>query len=322
MSIKIGTGFGAWPFGEAGPAALWRYLEACELGDVDSIWLSERLFGPPPFLEPVTGVAMMAARTEHLKFGFNVLTLPVRDPLTLGRELATVDWLSGGRLLPAFGLGNDLAAEWERAGIPKSERAARTDEATAIMRRLWGEDGVTYEGRFWRLKDATLGIKPVHGSAMPIWFGGRSNAALRRVGRLGDGWLAASTSAAEVAESIPKVRAAAAEAGRRVDEDHYGVTLPYRIAPTVERAIADLPAAFLKRRPDLPPTEFGAFGPPEAVAATLDRYIQAGASKFVLVHLASPDELDAQLDLLVREVIPLYHKTSPRLSTVGNEVRA
>ena len=157
---------------------------------------------------------------------------------------------------------------------------------------------------------------------MPIWFGGRSDAALRRVGRLGDGWLAASTSAAEVAESIPKVRAAAAEAGRQVEADHYGVTLPYRIAPTVEQALADLPAAFLKRRPDLPPTEFGAFGPPDAIAATLDRYIEAGASKFVLVHLASPDELDGQLDLLVREVIPRYHRPSRQPSAVSSEVPA
>lgn len=308
MHVKIGTGFGAWPFGQAGPEALWRYLETCENGDVDSIWLSERVFGPARFLEPVVGVAMMAARTEKLKFGFNVLTLPVRDPLTLGRELATIDWLSQGRLLPAFGLGNDLIAEWERAGIPKSQRAARTDEATRIMRRLWGEDGVTYEGRFWTIKDATLALKPVHGSEMPIWFGGRSEPALRRVGRLGDGWLAASATAAEVAAGIPKIHAFAAEAGRQVPDDHFGVTLPYRLAPTVEAAIAQLPASFLKRRPDLPPTEFGAFGPPEVVAATLDRYIAAGASKFVLVHLAQPDELDEQLNWLARDVIPRYHR--------------
>lgn len=315
MKVRIGTGFGAWPFGDAGPEALWRYLDDCEEGDVDSIWLSERIFGPAQFLEPVVGVAMMAARTEKLKYGFNVLTLPARDPLTLGRELATIDWLSGGRLLPAFGLGNDLVAEWERAGIPKSERAGRTDEATRIMRRLWGEESVTYEGRFWQLKDATLALKPRQGAKMPIWFGGRSEAALRRVGRLGDGWLAASATADEVAAGIPKIRAHAADADRQVDEDHYGVTLPYIIAPSVDEAIAHLSPAYLKRRPDLHPTQFGAFGPPDAIAAALDRYIAAGASKFVLVHLAPPDKLNEQLRLLSREIIPRYHR---KLEAVGS----
>lgn len=308
MKVRIGTGFGVWPFGNEGPSALWRYLDDCEEGDVDSIWLSERIFGPAQFLEPVVGVAMMAARTKKLKYGFNVLTLPARDPLTLGRELATVDWLSEGRLLPAFGLGNDLVAEWERAGIPKSERAGRTDEATRIMRRLWSGESVTYEGKFWQLKDASLALTPRQGDRMPIWFGGRSEAALRRVGRLGDGWLAASATAEEVGEGIPKIRAYAAEAGRTVDEDHYGVTLPYIIAPTVDDAIAGLPAAYLKRRPDLNPTQFGAFGPPDVIAATLDRYIAAGASKFVLVHLAPPAELGAQLRLLAQEIIPRYHR--------------
>lgn len=308
MSVKIGTGIGAWPFGESGPEALWRYVDACESLDLDSIWLSERLFGPPPFLETVVATAMMAARTTRLKFGFNVLTLPVRDPLTLGRELATLDWLSGGRLLPAFGLGNDLAAEWERAGIPKAERASRTDEATRILRRLWGEDNVTYEGRHWQLRDATIAPKPSQGGAMPIWFGGRSEAALRRVGRLGDGWLAASTSPTEVAASLPVIRAAAAEAGREVPEDHFGVTLPTRLAPTVDEALAAVSPGLLRRRPDLPPTEWGCFGPPEAVAATIDRYVAAGATKFVLVHLATPAEIDEQLRWLARDVVPRYHR--------------
>lgn len=307
MSVKIGTGFGNWPFGEAGPEALWRYVEACESGDVDSIWLSERIFGPPLFLEPVVGVAMMAARTQRLKFGFNVLTLPARDPLTLARELATIDWLSGGRMLPAFGLGNDLAAEWERAGIAKSERAARTDESTRIMKLLWSQDSVTYEGRFWRVKDAGITPRPRQAD-FPVWFGGRSDPALRRVGRLGDGWLASSITPREVAESIPKVRAAAAEAGREVPEDHYGVTLPYYIAPTVEQATANLPPALLKRRPDLPPSEIGAFGPPDVIADRLQQFVAAGATKFVLVHLSSPDELDEQLGLLSTEIIPRFHR--------------
>lgn len=314
MSVKIGTGFGNWPFGEAGPEALWRYVDACEARDIDSIWLSERTFGPPPFLEPVVAVSMMAARTKRLKFGFNVLTLPLRDPLTLARELATCDWLSGGRLLPAFGLGNDLAAEWERAGIPKSERAARTDESTRIMKRLWTEDGVTYEGRFWHLKDATIAPKPRQRD-LPVWFGGRSDAALRRVGRLGDGWLASSITPDEVAESLPKLRAAAAEAGREVPEDHFGVTLPYLIAPSVEQATANLPPALLKRRPNLPPAEIGVFGPPETIAARLDRFIEAGATKFVLVHLSPPDQLDEQLRLLATEIIPRYHR---RPAAVGS----
>jgi probable F420-dependent oxidoreductase len=310
MSVKIGTGFGVLPFGAAGPEALWRYVDACEAADIDSIWLSERIFGPPALIEPVVGVAMMAARTRKLKFGFNVLTLPVRDPLTLARQLATLDWLSNGRLFPAFGLGNEQSAEWERVGIPKSERPGRTDEAAQLMRRLWGEDHVTHEGRYYKLRDATLAVKPVHGGAFPIWFGGRSEAAQRRVGRLGDGWLASAVTPEEVSAGIARIQAVAADQGRHVPDDHFGVTLPFRLAPTVEEAVAAIPPGRRLQRPDLPPDAIGAYGPPETIAATLDRYIAAGATKFVLSHVAGPEEIESQLAVLAREIIPRYRRVA------------
>lgn len=309
MGVVIGTGLGVWNFGEEGPAQFWRYVDRCEELGIDSIWLSERIFGPARLVEPVVAVAMMAARSKALKFGFNVLTLPLRDPLTLARQLATLDWLAGGRLFPAFGLGNEQTAEWERAGVAKSERAGRTDEAARIMRRLWTEESVTHEGRYWRYKDASLGVKPAQKGGLPIWFGGRSEAAQRRVGRLGDGWLASAITPDEVAEGIARIEAVAAEAGRSVPSDHYGVTLPFRIAGSVEEAIAALPAGYRARRPDMRPEDVGAFGPPDTVAATLDRFVAAGATKFVLSHIAaSPEEIDAQVETLAREVIPRYRR--------------
>src|SRR3712207_3877636 len=139
MSIKLGIGLAAWAFPEPDPEVFFRYLERAEAAGVDSLWLSERLTSPAVMLEPMTALAMAAARTRAMKFGMSVMVLPARNPVLLARAIATVDFLSGGRMLPAFGLGLEDPREQEAAGVPRTERAARVDEATRLLRRLWSE---------------------------------------------------------------------------------------------------------------------------------------------------------------------------------------
>src|SRR5215213_1313768 len=185
MSVKLGVGLAAWAFPELDPEAFFGYVERAEAGGVDSLWLSERLTSPATMLEPLSALAMAAARTRTMKFGMSVLVMPARNPVVLARTLATIDFLSGGRMLPAFGLGLEDPREQEAAGVARSERAARVAEATGLLRRLWAEDDVTYHGRFYDVTAATVRPRPAQAS-LPIWFGGRSDPALRRVGALGD----------------------------------------------------------------------------------------------------------------------------------------
>lgn len=303
MSVRVGVGLAGWPFPSDDPEALFRYAERCEELGIDSLWLSERLAGPTPFLEPLTAIAAIAARTRKLKFGMSVLVLPARNPVVLAREIATIDFLSGGRMLPAFGLGTDESREQEAAGTAKSERAGRTDEATALLRRLWSVDHVTHHGRYYHVTDVTVRPRPRQ-SPPPVWFGGRSEPALRRVGRLGDGWLASAVTPDDVREAVSVIQRYAHEAGRELEPDHFGVILPYCITDDRDGVLARYAPGLARLRPDLPVSEYAAIGTGRDVAGLLERFVEAGASKFVLRPVGAPEETEPQLELLAREVSP------------------
>jgi probable F420-dependent oxidoreductase len=301
MSIRVGVGIAGWPFPGQNPDDLFTYAERCDALGLDSLWLSERLAGPAPFLEPMAAIAAMAARTRRLKFGMSVLVVPARNPVVLARQIATIDFLAGGRMLPAFGLGTDDAREQEATGVPKSERAGRTDEAVALMRRLWTEDGVTHHGRYFHVTDVTVRPRPVL-AHRAVWFGGRSEAALRRVGRLGDGWLASGVTPDDVRAAVPVIKRFAAEAGRTLEDDHFGVILPYCITDDPEAALARYGPALRRLRPDLPVERYAAFGSARACAELLEGFVEAGASKFVLRAVCPPEETLRQLELLAEGV--------------------
>ncbi len=302
MSVRMGLAVTGWPFADADPEALFAYAARCDALGIDSLWLSERLAGPAPFLEPMVAIAALAARTRRLKFGMSVLVLPARNPVVLARQIATVDFLSGGRLLPAFGLGTDDPREQEATGVPKAERAARTEEAMALMRRLWTEDGVTHHGRYFHVTDVTVRPRPLlaHRAA---WFGGRSEAALRRVARLGDGWLASAVTPEEVCAGVATIQRLAAEAGRAIEPDHYGVILPYCLTNEPEPVLTRVAPSLRRLRPDLAVEDYALIGPVDACVERLQRYIAAVASKFVLRPVCPPEELHAQLELLAEGVI-------------------
>lgn len=304
MSVRAGVGFAAWPFGEANPQALWRFVDQAEALGIDSLWVIDRIVARGVFLEPMTVMAAVAARTRRLKFGPSVLALSLRNPVLLAKEIATVDFLSGGRILPVVGLGLDDPVEAEACGIRPKERAGRTDEAIEVMRRLWTEDDVTHEGRYYRLHGVTVQPKPAQKPCPPIWIGGTSDAALRRVARLGDGWLASTITPAEVAQGLRKLAHYLKETGRQIEEDHIGVIIPCCIAPSeveAQELAADL---LIRRRSDVRLEEYTALGPLDICVALVRRYLEAGASKFVLRLACPPDRVMAQLELLGRELIP------------------
>lgn len=302
MSVRVGVAVTGWPFAGEDPEALFTYAARCEALGIDSLWLSERLAGPAPFLEPMAAIAAMAARTRQLKFGMSVLVLPARNPVVLARQIATIDFLSGGRLLPAFGLGTDDPREQEATGVPKAERAGRTDEAMVLMRRLWTEDAVTHHGRYFHVTEVTMRPRPLL-AHRAVWFGGRSEAALRRVARLGDGWLASAVTPDEVRAGVATIQRLAAEAGRVIEPDHYGVILPYAITDDPVEVLGRVGPALRRLRPELAVEAYALVGSADACVERIARYIAAGASKFVLRPICPPAELVTQLELLAEHVI-------------------
>ncbi|HLF05150.1 MAG TPA: LLM class flavin-dependent oxidoreductase [Dehalococcoidia bacterium] len=310
MSIAIGYMPGAFGQGAGDPGALKRLVEAGDQWGYDSIWLSDRIVSDRFSLEPMIALSMVAAYSPRMKFGTSVLALPLRNPVVLAKQIATLDFLSGGRFFPAVGLGQEEPEEYEACGVSKEDRGARTDEAIALMRRLWQEERVTHEGRFFTCHDVAITPRPVQKPSTPIWIGGRSPAAARRVGRVGDGWLVSSATPQEVRAGRDIVFSTAAEMGREIESDHVGVLLGCYVAGSQEQAVAQAQRFVTRPRPDAPFTAFSALGTPDDVAGVIQDYIDAGASKFVVRPLCPGPETAEQLALLGREVLPRFHRGS------------
>jgi probable F420-dependent oxidoreductase len=298
-----------WPFGDQGPDALWEWVEHAERSGVDSIWLTDRIVAERLNVEPVVALAFVAARTKRMLVGTSVLALPLRQPTILAKEIATLDFLSAGRMLPAIGLGTEDEREYEAAGVARADRGARTDEMVEVMRLLWSGEPVTYRGRFYSLTNVTVQPRPVRPELPPIWVGGRSMPALKRVARLGDGWLASQVTPDEVFAGKRTIDGLASEYGRAIDDDHHGVILTYCIADS--RAEAErLAEPYLipgRKRTDVDPEKLDALGTVSSMTALLDEFVQAGATKFILRAACPPEMMTEQLQVLIDEVIPKYH---------------
>ncbi len=311
MSIAIGYMPGAFGEGGDNPDYLRQLVATGDKHGYDSIWLSDRIVSDKFSLEPMVALAMVAAHSESMKFGTSVLAMPLRNPVVLAKQIATLDFLSQGRFFPAVGLGQEEPEEYEACGVTRERRGPRTDEAIRLMRRLWEEENVTYEGEFYSCHNVTLTPKPFLQPSTPVWIGGRTPAAARRVGRVGDGWLVSSATPAEVKEGHDIVFETASEYGREIDDDHIGVLLGYYVSSDVEQATANANNYVIRQRSDAHFTEFTAVGPVDRIAEHIQRYIGAGASKFVMRPMCTGKETMEQLDILGEEILPLFHKTRP-----------
>lgn len=165
--------------------------------------------------EAVTTLAWVAGRSSEIRLGASVIVVPMRNAVLLAKQLATLDALSNGRLIAGFGVGWS-ASEFANVGASDRfhERGAYTDETIALCRHLWSGSTEPFHGRFHSFDDFVFGPLPAQGANVPIWIGARDERALRRVGRLADGYHASAASPAAVARRIPIIRAAAEAAGR------------------------------------------------------------------------------------------------------------
>lgn len=298
MKIRIGYGLGTRTITNEADS-FGGFVDDLERLGFDSLWLSERIGGGAP--DPLIALAYAAARTTKLKLGTSVLVVPGRNPVLLAKELATLDRLSNGRLLPAFGLGQADPHEQQAFGVERGDRAKIFNEVLPLLRRLWTEPSVDHDGAFFHYEGVTVQPRPVQ-DPIEIWLGGIAPSEIRRVGRLGDGWLPSFCTADDIATAIPIINETAAEHDRRVDPEHIGALIAYS-----DGEVPDALARFItKRRPDLDPTEIVPVGLP-AVRVTIEKMIAAGASKFVLLPLSEPaaDGWSAELERIATELKPL-----------------
>lgn len=293
MKVRIGFGLGTQSLTNDG-GSFGALVDALEELRFDSLWLSERLTGDAP--DPLTALAFAAGRTEKLKLGTSVLVLPGRNPVVLAKEMASLDRLSKGRFLPAVGLGAPNPVEHRAFGVARADRSAWFDEALTLMRRLWTEDDVTHEGERFSIEGVTLRPRPVQ-EPLEVWLGGQAPSELRRVGRMGDGWLPSFCTVDDVAEGWAVVSATAAEHGRVIDPEHLGALVAYS-----HTAVPDSVRALLaRRRPELDPAEVIPVGL-AALRQRLEAFTGVGASKFVVLPVDEPADWHAELEAIADAV--------------------
>jgi probable F420-dependent oxidoreductase len=292
MKVRIGVSLGA-----AGvPAQFSAAVDALERAGVDSLWLPEMVYGS--LVDPFIGMTYALARTSRLKVGTGVAVLPGRHPVLVAKQLATLAALAPRRVLPVFGLKPARPAELAAFPVPPGRRAAVFDESLMLIRLLLSEESVSLRGEFFTVESASTGPRPAR--PLDIWLGGSAPGALRRVGRLGDGWLASFLTPAEAEAGRRAIEAAAAEVGREIEPDHYGISLA--VADDASRPA--LLQAARSRRPDVDPEQLIASGW-DGARAMIGNYVAAGLTKFVIRPGWAPVDPDQFTADFVREMVPL-----------------
>jgi len=235
----------------ATPEALCRLAATAEEAGADSVWVSDHLVAPAhvtssypyarvepdrpaplgvieEFYEPVVTLSVLAGRTATVGLGISAYVMPYRHPVVTAKQIATLDALSGGRVLLAVGVGW-LREEFDALGVPFARRGRRTEEYLAICRALWSGEEAEYDGELIRLPSVRTGPRPTQRPHPPIWIAGNSPAAIRRAARIGDGWHAIDLSPEEVSTARSTLRAEAAASDR--DPDAIALTLRTTVTP-------------------------------------------------------------------------------------------
>ncbi len=311
MAVTIAAGIGIMEYPFDTTDGFWRWVDLCEQGGLDSIWQTDRMISRSPILECMTALAAIAGRTRRIKFGVNVVSVAMRDPVLLAKQCATIDVLSQGRLLPGFGIGSPRGPEWTAMHLDPKTRGRTTDEALEIIQRLWSGEKFDYDGRHFKLTGAQIAPVPAQPD-LPMWIGGASEAAVRRTAKYGSGWQAGAETPETVGQVIADIKIAAAAAGRYIDEDHYGAALAYRFGGLDDPGVAKVLEEY-KIRTGRDGRDYFAMGDASLIVERMAAYVDAGACKFILRPVATGDvDMYAQTKWLIEEVLPLMAARWPK----------
>lgn len=292
------------PGGAFDPAAFRTFVRRAEELGFASAWTQEQLLGTKPTLGAAETMAFAAACTERIRIGCAVFVTPLHNPVHLAKTIGTLDQLSAGRLEVGVGTGG-RRRPFAAFGVEADGLVTRFTEGLALMRALWTDERVTFNGRFWQLENTAMEPKPVQKGGPPIWVGGSHPAALKRAVRIGDGFFGAGSSTTEqFADQVGLVRAELAERDRdpasfpiakrvyiAVDDDSA------RARETVRVGLGEIYGSF--GLPDLSPV--AVHGTPDECIEGLRAVVAAGAERILLNPLAGEAE---QMERLAAQVVP------------------
>ena len=279
-----------------------KFVERAEALGYESLWVQEQMISDTAILEPVALLTYVAALTSRVRLGTAVLLTVVRNPVELAKTLATVDQLSGGRLIVGVGIGGPTTPH-EIFGMPREHRGRRFVEGIKVMKALWTQPKATVSGDFWNFTDVPMEPKPAQKPHPPIWFGARTELALTRAARHGDGWMGpGSSSSEEFVQHMEWIRRLLDEAKR--DPATFSISKRVYIAvdDNRDRAEQRLRRWFGARYkfPDMAP-RVSIYGSRAECVDKLGALVRAGAQQLLLDPVYDHVE---QMELLAAEVVP------------------
>jgi len=274
----------------------------------DMLTTGEHIIFFRPILDTITVLAYAAAATERIKLLPSTLIMPLRHPTMLAKELTSIDILSKGRLIASVGIGGDYPREFEACGVSMKERGVRANEGIQIMRKFWSGERFSFDGKIFKFEDMDMLPPPYQKGGPPLWVCGRSDPAMRRAARMGDGWQPYMYTAEQLGESVTKVHAFADEAGRTLPDDFAFTSFVYisqhdDVQEGRNRAIEQLSYRFnmpFEKIVD----KYCAYGPADRIIEQLAEYVRHG-SNHLIVALVMPEE--ERMDYVARfaeEILP------------------
>ena len=302
--MRFGVQLGMRPIAEQ-----WETVRRIEALGFDAVFTGDHVSFHNPLYESLTLLASYAPLTSRLRLGTCVYLLALRHAAIAAKVTATLDVLSGGRLIFGVGVGGENPREFELCGVPHAERGARVSEAIDAVRALWRDTPATFRGRFTRFEGVSIDPKPVQQPGPPIWIGGRSDAALARAGRQGDGWVSYVVQPERFAESLGKVRAAAEAAGRTLERFEAAHLAFVTLGRDWESAKAVWTRVLTKRyAQDFEPLarKYGIIGTPEQCAEQVARFRDAGCTYVLLNPICDAKDEREQIERFAADVVPIF----------------
>jgi probable F420-dependent oxidoreductase len=286
--------------------ALVSQIDRC---GYDSIWVADHIWYPAAILDPFLQLAQAAVVSRRLLLGVGVYLLPLRHPVPVAKQVATLDHLSEGRLIFGVGIGGEFPREYEACGVPVNERGPRLSEGIPLLRKLMSGETVTHQGRYYP-NFGGIALQPParQPGGPPIWVGGRADAALARAGRLADGWIAYVVSPDTYRTALGKIAAAAGKAGRQVERFGTGHLLFTRLDDSYEKALEAATVTLSNRYgSDMrrAAERYAALGRAEQVAEKIRAFHAAGVRHLSIDLLGPYEERPAHIDRFASEVLPL-----------------
>ncbi|PYE11957.1 putative F420-dependent oxidoreductase [Williamsia limnetica] len=303
MKVRIGVGLIPTDGQHRGTGLAELVDDLEELG-IDSVWLSDQV-SSPDHADPLIGLAYAAGRTEKLKLGTGVLVLPGRNPALVAAQLAGLAALAPGRVLPAFGVQPATPGDRTMYPAPAGRRGELFEEAIKVVRALLTEPVVTHHGEFFHLQEASVG--PLPAKPLDLWLGGRLPVSMDRIGRLGDGWLGSFITPAEAQRCREQIEAAAAEAGRGVEADHYGTNIIVAPDGTDEAVVDALVARAAGRRKDISDPNVLVCRGWQQARTQVRAFVDVGLTKFVVRPIAPVSSRREFLEQFTQELLPLQN---------------